>query len=142
MEYIDFITKSKVIIVDIPAFDCFQFVWFVLKKLIEAKIISSQIQKYEPTFDMIKKLKIAQARGCFQDFKTFSDLKTCGVVFYTKTHNGWENMHERHIGFYFMQKDEIIFISNHKHELEVVQENFSFQEFTNIFSNFPHCIVT
>ena len=142
MEYIDFITKSKVIIVDIPAFDCFQFVWFVLKKLIEAKIISSQIQKYEPTFDMIKKLKIAQARGCFQDFKTFSDLKTCGVMFYAKTAQGWENMHERHIGFYFVQEDQISFVSNHKHEHGVVKENFSHQEFVVIFANFPDCIVT
>jgi len=47
--------SSQSVMTDTLIFDCFGFVWFVLKKLTEQGVIASDIEKWHPTYDTRRK---------------------------------------------------------------------------------------
>jgi hypothetical protein len=142
LEYIDFATGQSLIIAKGCNFDCFQFVWFILKKLVESKIITSKIGKYEQTFDTIAKLKICKSKGFYKEFQDQSNLQSCGLIFFTTTPIGMKTVGQRHLGFYFLDDIQISFISNRKSQSGVVNDKYSLLEFEKLLQSFPICWIS
>jgi hypothetical protein len=142
LEYIDFATGQSLIIPANCNFDCFQFVWFILKKLVESKVIKSEITEYQQTFDTIIKFTTAKENGFLVDFQGQSDLQSCGLVFFTITPGGMTQYGQRHMGFYFLDQDKVEFVSNRSSRGGVVNDNYSKSEFAKILQDFPVCWIS
>ena len=136
LEYVDFQTGDLIQLDSYSNFDCFQFVWFVLQKLAEYKIIKSDIKYYEQTFQTIEKILDAIDKKYLVLLKSPNQLN-CGVVFYLTREDGWETPGKRHAGFYFTKGDYVEVISNHKFMKGVGVEKYTKSEFVERFTKLP-----
>jgi hypothetical protein len=139
--YRDYMTKKVIEMEEVINFDCFQFVWFVLQELAESGVIGPQIESYMPVYDTILKLHEAIENGYLSKLTEMNQLST-GIIFFLKTPQGWENMGERHFGFYFTQGDRVQMISDRNSVKGVEAETFDKQEFFDKFSKMSECFVS
>ncbi len=140
LRYTDFFTQEIMVIPDIDRecyFDCFQFVWFILKKLCEGGVIySSVIKQYTPTIQTMKKLDKSLELGFLSRLNDLNQLlnSQCGVIFFGDTLELSKTRGMRHLGFYFVFEDTISMISNRLSQNGVVEDSFSKTEFMHTFA--------
>jgi hypothetical protein len=143
LSYRDFKSRELIELVDYASFDCFQFVWFILEKLAEYKIINSKVAYYEQTFKTTDKIKTAIERKYLTKLENPKQLG-CGVIFFIKDDSGWLTQGKRHMGFYFtdLDTDTVKIISNRKSKDGIDIETFSKIRFFERFSSLPGCWIS
>lgn len=139
--YKDYITKKVIEMTDVINFDCFQFVWFALQELAETGVIFPKIDQYRAVYNTISKLHNAIANGYMTKLVDISQLTT-GIIFFLKSSEGWDNMGERHLGFYFTNGNIIEMISDRNSVKGVDIETFTRQEFFEKFTKMSECYVS
>jgi hypothetical protein len=139
--YRDYMSKKVIEMEEVINFDCFQFVWFVLQELAETGVIGPKIESYQPVYNTILKLHVAIEKGYMIKLEEINQLSV-GIIFFLKTPEGWENMGERHLGFYFTNGDKVQMISDRNSAKGVDIETFGKQEFFDKFSGMSGCFVS
>jgi hypothetical protein len=111
-------------------FDCFSFVWMVLQKLIHLDEIDSRIDPDSVIINTIASIKLAIQKNYFIPLKD-TNLKAgqCGIIFLIKNSDGWDTKGQRHLAFYFVRDDGIIWIHNARSTGGVTKTVFTHHEF-------------